>query len=90
MYYVSIESFHIVCSPLNYSTLCVPYFQLKISDEIRRIVSKCERSLFIFEDIQKMPSSVLDAVVPFIDYHSDIDGVDFRFVKRNRLNLVLS
>lgn len=53
-------------------------YKLKIADEIRRIVHKCERSLFIFEDVQKMPSAVLDAVVPFIDYHSDIDGVDFR------------
>ncbi|XP_034234947.1 torsin-1A-like [Thrips palmi] len=53
-------------------------YKLKISKEIQKTVEKCERSLFIFEDVQKMPPSVLDAVVPFIDYHTDIDGVDYR------------
>lgn len=54
------------------------WHQMKIQDEVRSIVASCERSLFIFEDVDKMPIGVLDGVKPFVDYHSSIDGVDFR------------
>lgn len=51
---------------------------MNIQDEIKKIVGQCERSLFIFEDVSKMPSTVLDAVRPFIDHHTAIQGVDYR------------
>lgn len=75
--------FVLIFTLLYYFLLRLMYFlfnilQMKIGDEIRRVGRKCERSLFIFEDVQKMPTGVLDAVRPFIDYHSDVDGVDFR------------
>jgi hypothetical protein len=38
----------------------------------------CDRSLFVFDEVDKMPKGVLDAVKPFLDYHEDINGVDFR------------
>jgi hypothetical protein len=53
-------------------------FQIHLSDWIRGNVSLCERSLFVFDEVDKMPEGVLDAVKPFLDYHEQIDGVDFR------------
>jgi hypothetical protein len=53
-------------------------FQLHLIDWIRGNVSLCERSLFVFDEADKMPEGVLDAVKPFLDYHEQIDGVDFR------------
>ena len=41
-------------------------------------MSACERSLFVFDEVDKIPNGVLDAVTPFLDYHEEIDGVDFR------------
>lgn len=41
-------------------------------------MSQCERSLFVFDEVDKMPQGVLDVVKPFIDYHEEIGGVDFR------------
>jgi hypothetical protein len=32
-------------------------------------VSECPQSLFIFDEIDKMPEGVIDAIKPFIDFH---------------------
>lgn len=38
----------------------------------------CERSLFIFDEVDKLPVQLMDAVRPFIDYYETIGGVDPR------------
>lgn len=53
--------------------------QLHLQDWIRGNVSKCERSLFIFDEIDKMPLGMTNSIKPFIDYHESIDGIDFRY-----------
>jgi len=53
-------------------------FQLNLIDWIRGNVSACDRSLFVFDEVDKIPKGVLDAVTPFLDYHEEINGVDFR------------
>uniref|UniRef100_A0A646QHR3 Torsin n=1 Tax=Hemiscolopendra marginata TaxID=943146 RepID=A0A646QHR3_9MYRI len=45
---------------------------------IRGNISKCEQSLFIFDEMDKMPPGVVDALKPFIDYHDHVDGKNFR------------
>lgn len=45
---------------------------------IKGNVSQCEWSLFVFDEVDKMPSGVLDAIKPFVDYYDNIDGVDYR------------
>jgi hypothetical protein len=41
-------------------------------------VSQCGRTLFVFDEVEKMPKGMLDAIKPFLDYHEEIDGIDFR------------
>ena len=41
-------------------------------------VTKCERSLFIFDEMDKMPEGLVDVLKPFLDYHPEIGGVDYR------------
>ncbi|KAF2349569.1 Torsin [Trinorchestia longiramus] len=53
-------------------------YKLDLVDNIRKSVKDCERSLFIFDEVHKMEPGLIDAIKPFIDYHSDIHGVDFR------------
>nr|XP_053648331.1 torsin-1A-like [Cherax quadricarinatus] len=53
-------------------------YKLNLQDWIRSNVSKCERSLFIFDEIDKMPIGMINGIKPFIDYHESINGVDFR------------
>ena len=57
--------------------------QIHLMDWIRSNVTLCERSVFVFDEVDKMPEGVLDAVKPFIDYHEHIDGVDYRYVIRS-------
>ena len=34
--------------------------------------------MFIFDEVDKMPAGVLDALKPFVDYYEHIEGTDFR------------
>ena len=34
--------------------------------------------MFIFDEIDKMPEGLVDAIKPFIDYHEHVQGLDFR------------
>lgn len=40
--------------------------------------SACAQNIFIFDEVDKMPPRVLDAVKPFLDHYEMIDGVDYR------------
>jgi len=53
-------------------------YKLNLIDWIRGNVTKCNRSLFVFDEVDKIPQGVLDALKPFLDYHEEIGGVDFR------------
>ena len=39
---------------------------------------KCKRSMFIFDEIEKMPPGIFDVLKPYLDTHSLIDGVDYK------------
>jgi len=66
------------------STLHFPHveqadlYRLRVQDWIRGNVSNCEASLFIFDEIDKMPPGMIDGIKPFIDHHSTVEGVNFR------------
>jgi len=38
----------------------------------------CSRSLFIFDEMDKMPVGIIEAIKPFIDHYPEIDHTDFR------------
>ncbi|KAM4696585.1 torsin-1A-like [Rhinophrynus dorsalis] len=45
---------------------------------IRGNVSNCDRSIFIFDEVDKMHSGLLDSIKPFLDYYEQLDGVSYR------------
>ncbi|XP_056394661.1 torsin-1B-like isoform X2 [Hyla sarda] len=45
---------------------------------IRGNVSRCERSLFIFDDSDKMHPELLHSLKPYLDNHDHIDGVSYK------------
>jgi len=53
-------------------------YKLRIQDWIRGNVTQCENSLFIFDEIDKMPEGMIDGIKPFIDHHENVEGVNFR------------
>ncbi|KAJ9601500.1 hypothetical protein L9F63_000339 [Diploptera punctata] len=53
-------------------------YKMQLVEWIRGNVSLCERSVFVFDEVNKIPKGVLNAIKPFLDYHPIIDGVDYR------------
>ncbi|XP_069465335.1 torsin-1B-like isoform X2 [Ambystoma mexicanum] len=45
---------------------------------IRGNVTQCERSIFIFDEMDKMLPGLIDAIKPFVDYYDQIEGVSYR------------
>jgi len=50
-----------------------------IQKEISSRVASCRHSLFIFDEMDKMPLGLIDAISAFLDHRDSIDGLDFRF-----------
>ena len=47
-------------------------FQIELVDWIRGNVSSCAQSLFIFDEIDKMPVGMVDGLKAFIDHHGNL------------------
>ncbi|KAF5928141.1 hypothetical protein HPG69_011104 [Diceros bicornis minor] len=45
---------------------------------IRGNVSVCARSIFIFDEMDKMHAGLIDAIKPFLDYYDHLDGVSYQ------------
>lgn len=56
----------------------VPKYRKTLQKEIEAKVKECSRSLFIFDEIDKMPNGLIDIIKPYLDFHEKLDGVDYR------------
>ena len=65
-----------------YSYICNYDLVMRVQDQLRQWikgnVSICARSLFIFDEMDKMPVGIIEAIKPFIDHYQEVDGIDFR------------
>ncbi|XP_014466080.2 torsin-1A [Alligator mississippiensis] len=41
-------------------------------------VSECAQSMFIFDEVDKMPPGLIDSIQPFLDYYEKLDGVSYQ------------
>ncbi|XP_067868279.1 torsin-1A-like [Heterodontus francisci] len=53
-------------------------YQNQLRAWIRGNVTICPRSMFIFDEMDKMHPGLINAIKPFLDYTSDVDKVDYR------------
>ncbi|XP_072344865.1 torsin-1A-like [Scyliorhinus torazame] len=53
-------------------------YKQQLQEWIRGNVSLCKRSLFIFDEMDKMAPEVIDSIKPFLEYYSQLDGVSYR------------
>lgn len=56
----------------------VPLYKDKLRELIEKSTANCERSLFIFDEMDKMPPGLIDTVKPYLDFYEQLDGVDYR------------
>jgi len=65
-----------------YSYICNYDLVMRVQDQLRQWikgnVSICARSLFIFDEMDKMKVGIIEAIKPFIDHYEEVDGIDFR------------
>ncbi|XP_012275459.1 torsin-like protein isoform X2 [Orussus abietinus] len=49
-------------------------YKVKIQDTITNALRECEKSIFVFDEVDKMPEGLLNVLVPFLEYHSHVMG----------------
>lgn len=47
-------------------------------NEIDEAIKLCKRSIFVFDEVEKMPAGVFESIASILDYHSHVGGTDFR------------
>ncbi|VDN04087.1 unnamed protein product [Thelazia callipaeda] len=73
------DFFHVYISTLHFSSHTdTSLYQEQLRSWIRGNVSLCERTLFVFDEMDKMPAKLIDGLKPFIDHYNDIESIDFR------------
>jgi len=70
---------HLFISTLHFPHMeMADIYKLRVQDWIRGNVTQCETSVFIFDEIDKMPEGMIDGIKPFIDHHQSVEGLNFR------------
>ncbi|KJH50686.1 Torsin [Dictyocaulus viviparus] len=69
---------HIVATTDFPDSAKINEYKLKLRNKILEGVRKCSRALFIFDEADKLPEQLLEAIKPFLDYYDSVSGVDFR------------
>lgn len=76
---INSEKVHLLISTHHFPhTSKIELYKDQLRSWIHGNVTKCRNSLFIFDEIDKMMPQLLDVIVPFLDYHTILDNVDFR------------
>ncbi|XP_065209608.1 torsin-1A [Planococcus citri] len=56
----------------------VNLYKRQLSNWVRGNVTLCKYSVFVFDEVDKMPFQVLDILKPFLDHHNHYQRVDYR------------
>lgn len=63
--------------------------QTQLQEWIRGNVSICARSMFIFDEMDKMHPGLIDSIKPYLDFYDNLNGVSYRQAIFIFLRLVL-
>nr|XP_040053236.1 torsin-1A-like [Gasterosteus aculeatus aculeatus] len=53
-------------------------YKSQLQQWIKGNVTNCGRSMFIFDEMDKMQPGLIDSIKPYLDYHENLDGVSYR------------
>ncbi|KAK3611106.1 hypothetical protein CHS0354_000113 [Potamilus streckersoni] len=56
----------------------LPLYKDKLRELIESSVKQCEKTMFIFDEMDKMPPGLIDTIKPYLDYYENLGGVDYR------------
>ncbi|XP_044190609.1 torsin-1A-like [Thunnus albacares] len=66
------------------STLHFPHksqidtYKTQLKQWIKGNVTNCARSMFVFDEVDKMHPGLIDSIKPYLDYYNKVDGVSYR------------
>ncbi|XP_053196153.1 torsin-1A-like [Scomber japonicus] len=70
---------HVFISTLHFPHVHqIDTYKSQLKQWIKGNVTNCPRSMFIFDEMDKMPPSLIDSVKSFLDYYKKLDGVSYR------------
>ncbi|XP_072227361.1 torsin family 1 isoform X2 [Leuresthes tenuis] len=53
-------------------------YKSQLQQWIKGNVTNCERSMFVFDEMDKMHPGLIDSIKPYLDYYDKLDGVSYR------------
>ncbi|XP_034752213.1 torsin-1A-like [Etheostoma cragini] len=53
-------------------------YKTQLQQRIKDNVRNCERSMFIFDEMDKMHPGLIDGIKPYLGYHNNLDEVSYR------------
>ncbi|XP_040915579.1 torsin family 1 isoform X2 [Toxotes jaculatrix] len=53
-------------------------YKYQLQQWIKGNVTNCERSMFIFDEMDKMHPGLIDSIKPYLDYYDKLDGISYR------------
>ena len=53
-------------------------YREQIRSWVKGNVSQCSQSLFVFDEVDKMPAGILDGIRSFLDHNRHVDNIDYR------------
>lgn len=53
-------------------------YKTQLQQWIKGNVTSCARSMFIFDEMDKMQPGLIDSIKPYLDYYDKLDGVSYR------------
>ena len=56
----------------------VKLYKRHLRNLVEKSVSECPRSLFIFDEMDKMPVGLIDVLKPYLDHYTDVRNIDYR------------
>ncbi|XP_038638304.1 torsin-1A-like [Scyliorhinus canicula] len=73
------QYYHVFTATLHFPHVqLIDQYQNDLRKWIRGNVTLCPRSMFIFDEMDKMHPGLINAIKPFLDYTNEVDKVDYR------------
>uniref|UniRef100_A0A3P9JL74 AAA+ ATPase domain-containing protein n=1 Tax=Oryzias latipes TaxID=8090 RepID=A0A3P9JL74_ORYLA len=70
---------HVFTSTLHFQNPRLLFlYKYQLQQWIKDSVSNCERSMFIFDEMDKMDPGLIDSIQPYLEYYGKVVGVSYR------------
>lgn len=74
----SSEYFHVFHGSQYSDEGRVEYYKKMIKEQIFKGIDTCEYSMFVFDEVDKMPRGVFNSITAMLDHHTLVNGRNFR------------